>query len=150
MVLSKVSYRGDMPSHQWQLEAGTLWSHLANETKRWTVRQIAVAFGVWTHKCTLTDPHITHTNSTAMPEKNKQKTICLLFSAMWFRLRHGHSKDLFKLVALERTLSVERDQFIQTVKQFVLNQVVFELATLGTRLDSTVTNNSLPPAHHHI
>jgi len=80
----------------------------------------------------------------------KVTTTCLLFATMWLWLRHRFTKDLFKLVALEWMLPVERDQAIQTVKQLVFNQVVFDLASVGARLDSTVAYNSLPPRHYTI
>jgi len=74
----------------------------------------------------------------------------LLFAAMRLRLRDGFSEDLFKLVALQSMLSVEGDETIQTVKQFVLNEVVLYLTSLRPRLDSTMTDNSLAPSHNHI
>ena len=77
------------------------------------------------------------------------ETIHLLFAEMWFWLWHGFGEDLFELVTLQRMLPVKRDQAIQTVEQFVLDQVVLQLATVGTRLDSTMADNSLPPKQNH-
>jgi len=54
---------------------------------------------------------------------------------------------LLKLVTLQRMLSVERDQVIQTVEQLVLDQVVLHLAALGPRFDPAVADNSLTPEH---
>jgi len=53
-------------------------------------------------------------------------------------------------MTLQRMLAVERNEAIQSVKQFVLDQVVLELASLGSRLDPAVTDNALPPGHIHI
>jgi len=51
-------------------------------------------------------------------------------------------------MTLERMLPVECDQAIETVKQFVLDQVVLQLTTVSTRLDTTVADHSLPPENN--